>query len=288
MATGHRDRRTGRDGHSGGKRHATGARGFTLLEMTIATAIFGLLASGAILATTSWLQKQSLDRTNKTLDKIESALTLFVVQRGHLPCPYDPAAAAPGTYVDGNCTVGQQHVGVLPYRDMGLQRTDAIDGWNRYITYAVDTAWTANPADVNPPTPFLSGGNLTTLAGLAASSPPTGGTTGADALLDVRDSDSEGGAEDVCKPPASPAGTRAAVCAAYVLVSHGEDGSGAFIAFTGGGQTATPAGARAEAENADGDEVFAAEAFTAAPSDTQFRHFVRFRTPAQILRDALQ
>ncbi|MFA7431312.1 MAG: type II secretion system protein, partial [Rhodospirillaceae bacterium] len=58
--------------------------GFTLIEMSIAVAIFGLLASGAIMATSAWLGKQALDKTAKNLDKIESALTLYVVQNGAL------------------------------------------------------------------------------------------------------------------------------------------------------------------------------------------------------------
>lgn len=266
--------------HRGG-RHAAGARGFTLLEMAIATAVFGLLASGAILATSAWLGKQSLDGTRKSLDRIESALTLYVVQHGFLPCPYSPAMAAPGTYVGNNCTaVGEQYVGVLPYRDMGLQRSDVMDGWNRYITYAVDATWTDNPTAATPATPFFDGaGNLLTLSGL--------NTAGATAVLDVRDALSNGAAQFVCKPAGSGVAVRTGVCAAYVLVSHGEDGAGAFLAF-GGGTVAVPAGARAENENSDGDEIFAAEAFTAGAGDSHFQHILRFRSPAQILRDTLQ
>ncbi|MGC2856738.1 type II secretion system protein [Novispirillum sp. DQ9] len=276
---------TGRTHRRG--RGAAGARqdGFTLIEMAIATAIFGLLASGAIMATSAWLGKQALDRTNKNLDRIESALTLYVVQNGRLPCPYDPTAAA-GIYVGANCTgAGEHFVGVLPYRILGLQRTDVIDGWNRYLTYAVDADWTGDPTAA-PGGPFFSGTTLQSLSGLAEAAAPAGGSTGADALLDVRDAASEGAAEDVCKPAGAPAPTRTAICAGYVLVSHGEDGDGALLAF-GGGQRGTTAGARAEIENSDGDDVFAAEAFTDAPSDTQFGHILRYRTPAQILRDAL-
>lgn len=255
---------------NGGKRRPAGAgqRGFTLIEMAIATAIFGLLASGAILATSAWLGKQALDRTSKNLDRIESALTLYVVQNGRLPCPYDWTAAV-GTYVGTNCTAAgaTEFVGVLPYRDLGLQRTDILDGWNRYITYGVDADWTDDPTAGAPASPFWTGGSLSSLSELAAAGP--------NALIDVRDA---GGTS--CIPAGDP---DSPTCGAYALVSHGEDGNGAPLAF-GGAQRATVAGATAEIENADSDAVFAAEAFA---GDTAFSHIVRFRTPAQILRDAL-
>lgn len=253
--------------------HKGAQQGFTLIEMAIAVAIFGLLASGAIMATSAWLGKQALDKTARNLDRIESALTVYMVQNGGLPCPYNNNNVPAGTPVALDCTVVTFAVGIVPYRALGLQRTDVLDGWNRYITYAVDSDWD----DVNqwffvapPATP------LHTLQSLVDPDPLTGGP-GASALLDVQDST----ATSCITAPA----TDDPRCAAYVLVSHGEDGNGAYTNFTGGqrGGAPPPAVAVAEGENSDGDATFAAEAWA---GDNQFDHIVRFRTPGQILRDA--
>lgn len=246
--------------------HKGAQQGFTLIEMAIAVAIFGLLASGAIMATSAWLGKQALDKTAKNLDRIESALTLYVIQNGALPCPY---LGAVNTY-SGNCSGATHYVGLLPYRDLGLQRTDVLDGWNRYITYAVDNFWADDQTVSN--TPYFNGGSLITLNDMSAT-----GTVSGNAALVVNDASGAGCAA----PPATS-------CAAYVLVSHGEDGNGAYTDFPGARRPNAPAPAAAEIENADDDITFAAEAYdiTTGTADTQFDHIVRFRTPAQILRDA--
>lgn len=240
--------------------HRGAQQGFTLIEMAIAVAIFGLLASGAVLATSAWLGKQALDRTAKNLDRIESAITVFMVQNGNLPCPYLGAA---GTFA-GNCTGAGHYVGLVPYRHLGLQRTDVLDGWNRYITYAVDDSWSDDQTATN--TPYLDATAGNTLRQLNNLPVP-------DAALDVRDATNQ--------PCANP--LPAANCAAYVLVSHGEDGNGAYIGFAGARRPNSTQTSLAEDENNDDDAVFAAEARAA---DAQFDHIVRFRTPGQILRDA--
>jgi prepilin-type N-terminal cleavage/methylation domain-containing protein len=184
--------------------------GFTLIEMSIAVAIFGMLASGAIMATSAWLGKQAMDRTAKNLDRIESALTVYVVQNGGLPCPYNNTVTPP-TALAGCATAGTPptlaYVGIVPYRDLGLQRADVLDGWNRYITYAAESDWTFVAGNQ----PFFNGGTLADLSQLT--------TAGANANLRVQDA-----GEADCGAPAP-------TCGAYVLVSHGEDGNGAFIGF---------------------------------------------------------
>ncbi len=247
-------------------------QGFTLIEMAIAVAIFGLLASGAIMATSAWLGKQALDKTAKNLDRIESALTVYVVQNGGLPCPYNNAVTPPtavATCSDANpLLAAQAFVGIVPYRVLGLQRTDVLDGWNRYITYAIDSDWRF----FGTYQPFFDGsGALETLQGLA--------TVGADANLRVQDA----GEADCWAPSNQPA------CAAYVLVSHGEDGNGAFTNFNGGQRAVAPGGAEAENSDIATNMIFAAEAYDGtggSAADTQFDHILRFRTPGQILRDA--
>ncbi len=63
-----------------------------------------------------------------------------------LPCPADGTAPVDGAGVSGsaegveNCgipTSGTAYVGVIPWKTMGLQPTDALDGWGHRIGYAV-------------------------------------------------------------------------------------------------------------------------------------------------------
>lgn len=254
--------------------HKGAQQGFTLIEMAIAVAIFGLLASGAIMATSAWLGKQALDKTAKNLDRIESALTVYMVQMGRLPCPYDPTTVAPGTYVDCTDVAVNAYVGLVPYRDLGLQRVDVLDGWNRYITYAVD----GQKADGTPFNGALSAisdndGNTNPFLVLAS-----GGT--ADSEIEVQDGAGEG-----CKTP-GPA--QRAVCAAYVLISHGEAGRGGFANFNVT-PTNPPASHSVEQLNSPTVAGFDATVYGAEPAagDEGFEHILRYRTAAQILREIL-
>ncbi len=134
----------------------TSDRGFTLIEMAIVLLILGL-ALGMVLNVTSGMrdaQNRQLVRTQ--LDTLETALANFVAVNKRLPCPANgllasgtanagietlspgpPPAALPPK---GTCNPASQINGVIPWVSLGLTESDATDPWLGRMTYRVDPA----------------------------------------------------------------------------------------------------------------------------------------------------
>ncbi|MGE0356778.1 MAG: type II secretion system protein [Burkholderiales bacterium] len=75
--------------------------------------------------------------TDARLRKIQDALVAYAVLKGRLPCP---AVGNPGTgdaAPDAPTTACTAPDGVVPWRTLALRREDALDGWNRQISYRV-------------------------------------------------------------------------------------------------------------------------------------------------------
>jgi hypothetical protein len=155
-------------------------------------------------------------QTATSLAVAAAALEQFASQTGRLPCParpdVDDGLAVPNA-ASANCTYPQ---GVLPWATIGMRREDAIDGWGWKISYRVYSGNTGMTQDqgasmVNCDTsPTLGSSGRDSTTGLCL---PTHATLPSDFLsgkgLDVTD----------FGVPYS---------AAYVLLSHGPSGFGAY------------------------------------------------------------
>ncbi len=224
--------------------------GFSLIEMSMVLAIIGLLMGGGLLAITTVLERNKRTQTFQSLDKIEEALTLYVIRYTRLPCP---ASGTAGTGLSdptgsGACTEPNANTGIVPWRTLGIEQALARDGWGNMISYAVS--------------------NLTTDNNMLRS-----GTTYPAGTLIVNNA---AGAE------VTPGATDRA---AYVLISHGKNGAGACCAAGGGTKTGSPAAVAsgAEAENNDGDTTFV-QNDPIQVTATYFDDIVRWRTAAYIVQ----
>jgi prepilin-type N-terminal cleavage/methylation domain-containing protein len=131
--------------------------GFSLIELCIVMMISGLLLSGFLHVQSASQQKQRYDTTKMRLRDIRTALTLYVVTRGHLPCPASPS----GDYSADQCAdsgagpgkdVGRYNInptrmptspldevwtGIIPMQELRFDREQIQDGWGNRFTYAV-------------------------------------------------------------------------------------------------------------------------------------------------------
>jgi prepilin-type N-terminal cleavage/methylation domain-containing protein len=223
-------------------------RGFTLVEMAIVILIIGLLAGiGADLARR--MERDSrIARTEAALAGVGEALALFAMRQKRLPCPADGALAEDDPQAGredfegggpGDCL--RQTNGVVPHVALGIGAAAARDGWNRRLTYRVDPVLTRDrsaegrncaSADAGEACPCPGGGMDLSCIDPRAIGEGRGGID--DVLARFHGT---GVGLEVCAAAGCPDGadlmTRGAGnAAAYVLVSHGRGGRGAFT--TGG------------------------------------------------------
>ncbi len=181
-------------------------KGFSLIEIAIVLVVVGLLISGGLVGLAPVLQSNRVSQTNAQMDRIEQALVLYVIQNGCLPCPAVPAALtgratdSAGAYstgcgdAAGTCTAPGVTLGIVPWVNLGLAREDVIDAYGAFIDYAPATGLNLSNRMVRtPPSTYPA-----PAAGLQVES-----ADGTRQTLNALTSDG----------------------AAYVLISHGQDGS---------------------------------------------------------------
>jgi prepilin-type N-terminal cleavage/methylation domain-containing protein len=114
-------------------------QGFTLVEMAVVLAIFGLLIGGLLTSLSAQVEQRSREETRVVLENAKEALIGFVISNKYLPCPdvsTVPNGLEGARSADNKCTVP---VGVLPWRVLGVRGTDA---WGRYLKYHVSRNFT--------------------------------------------------------------------------------------------------------------------------------------------------
>jgi prepilin-type N-terminal cleavage/methylation domain-containing protein len=207
--------------------------GFTLIEVVVVMLIFTVVIAMAAMLTRGISAAQKRSVTATRMAAVDAALILFVQQQKRLPCPADgtkdTSAAGVGVEepVGGGVCTGNQQNGVVPWRTLGLTETDATDGWDRRLTYRVgpllaqtggmDLSW-CDPAGTAP----LGGTTCVTGCTGTACTPP--GLYLAGKGLQVRDN---GGVTVLMEP--NPAALEPHTGAAYVMLSAGESGGGAYL-----------------------------------------------------------
>lgn len=216
--------------------------GFTLVEIAIALVIFALVLSGFIAILNVQQTSTRISTTQQKQQAIKQALIAYVAKNNFLPCPADPSLqpgaanygmsqpnADPAVVCSGVTTTNgpATHRGVLPFVTLGLTEPDVFDGYHQRFTYIVTSAATklASSSVASMRGNMLIHSTTPVQIGLAAAGNQINGCS------------------------ASPTDTN--TCNNYavvVLISHGQNGNGAFVAD--GSQSAVPAANVSEQQNA--------------------------------------
>lgn len=216
------------------------SRGFTLIELAIVIIVISLLVVPSMKAFQTWQEQSRRTANQQRLAAVQQSLANFMLQYGRLPCPssfiarsadadyerevvplclnqdgktYTPDGK--GTFAATGRSTPKQIppvnpdiiIGAVPVRDLGLPDSMREDAWGHLFTYAVSASET------------------TTLGGGAG-------------VIDVVDEHGHSVlpyAADRTNPDKISTGT-----ALYVLVGHGKDGKGAYLAHPGAAVTAPP------------------------------------------------
>lgn len=177
--------------------------GFSLLELSIVLVILGILGGMGLPLLRSHRNHGNLMKTKEHQTYVLDALAAFVETHRRFPCPADPKArgADYGLEPKERRCQGAKAEGILPFKTLGISERFARDGFKRLMTYAVDP----NLADreYENRVHLAPGGRLVVKnqEGFSVMGPPLG---------------------------------RIPDCIAFVLISHGKSGVGAFLQGQGG------------------------------------------------------
>jgi hypothetical protein len=202
-------------------------------------AVLLLIVIGGILATLAFFRsKDQGERSGQDVqrfEKIQSALVQFVAANSRLPCPANPTAN-PETGTENRTALSatcNSPTGTVPWASLGIRRDDAIDAHGWRISYRVYTgtagsltqdggASTVN-CDTNEPWPASLTPVVGSAGGLCRATKDTLETTFLTSAKGLS---------------VTWFGT-SITDAAYVLVSHGSSGLGAFTSTVPSVQTPT-------------------------------------------------
>ncbi|MDB2414400.1 prepilin-type N-terminal cleavage/methylation domain-containing protein [Rickettsiales bacterium] len=249
--------------------------GFSLIELSVVISVAATIAVGYLAWTRPNTTSDAVNsiETQRKISEIASAIEAFRVQRNRLPCPAnkllreDNTMASSTNFYDNDygtedldtssstinslTTYGvdcPNSLGSVPAKSLGLDASYMYDGWGRRFTYHVSDT--------------LCGTDLNV----------TGNYTQAMSELEgCTELDYANNAGNITVN--NPSGT-ITKGAAYVVVSHGSNGKGAYLAS--GAQLANDGGAN-EQENGDADTTYYKADYSSAYDD-----IIYFRTKQQI------
>jgi type II secretory pathway pseudopilin PulG len=134
--------------------------GFSLVEMSIILTMFAVLMASLLSDTTQKRTEAAYMTTQNRMEKVADAIESYVRYHGHIPCPASlttalssatfgssvvtcqtPATTVAGTTLINNASGAsdqyQMIAGMIPVRELGLREQDAMDAWQRRITYVM-------------------------------------------------------------------------------------------------------------------------------------------------------
>ena len=272
------------------KRAQRGA-GAVFIVIVLVIAALVVLAVGAFVRSSNAVS--DLGQSTAHLAAAAAALDQFAGASGRLPCPADPAADTGDEVRAGpsfvTCTYPQ---GTLPWRTIGMRRDDSFDPWGWKISYRV---WTNSPSGVGSFTQDNGASmvNCDTVQALSLRQPLDGSglcpaahdTT--DAYFVAGTGIPEGKGLVVVDFGTQYDATKTTGGAAYVLISHGPTGLGAYTAS--GAQQPLPTSAD-ELSNTAATGPFVAKAASStdvsAGDATHFDDLLLYRTVTDLAKRA--
>lgn len=227
------------------------SRGFTLIEIALSLLIVGLSLGLILKYTGSMRDTQGRLGVRSQLDIIDTALANFVALNKRLPCPargtLASGAATAGTETlspgpppaalpaKGLCNPQTQVNGVVPWVTLGLTEADVTDPWRGRMTYRTDP----NLAHGTPLVKLMDMSSCDPAGTAAAGAggicqtavPPcaaSGGCTSPSNFLANKGLDVWDGVNGAAGWAVRQNNRVSGTGAAYVVISHGPTGAGAY------------------------------------------------------------
>lgn len=248
-----------------GRRHPA-RNGFSLLELSVVIVVVALIVSFGLSLGGNAIKAAERVTTQERMAAIKDALEAHFKYYGYLPCPYDrrltpkdtgfgvesrpaqgdPCDTSPGLVLAAPAT-GNVLIGGLPVRALGLPDSYAADAWGNKFTYGVSEGLTLSAVNYTTTKPALQ----------INSGDRTGTNYMVTTALPIPD--------PTVTHPATPGGG-----AAYIVISHGPDGRGAYPLTLDSIPVACGAGAQNDVGNCNDSGEFYDTAYNDGTNDSLF------------------
>jgi hypothetical protein len=190
------------------------------------------------------------ERTAKSLRQVSDALVAYATLNRRLPCPAAGSSTSGDAEPATAATACTSPAGVVPWKSLGLRQEDALDGWGRRISYRVQSGATGFTQSDG-----VSMTDCNWNAAIKNSVDPMYNQLDAGGKCKVTPAHSTRDTQVAATPFLAGKGLSAqdelgttTAGLAFVLLSHGETGAGAWPA-DGGTQLAAPASGGREFAN---------------------------------------
>lgn len=225
--------------------------GFSLIEMAIVLMILGIIGGMSLHLFTAQLHRAAYLKTRENQEYALTAIAAFVEKNRRFPCPADPKAMGLEYGIEPKerkCPTAKAE-GILPFRTLGISEVFAKDGFKRWMTYVIDS----NLADKD------NEDYMETVVGKQIT------------LLTEQD-----------LPIIADQSSRIPNFVAFLLISHGESGGGAFLGNGKSGRITILSPSSQKRENQDGNFVFIESPYTDdlirwESRDHFLKHYVRWK-----------
>lgn len=140
-------------------------KGLTLIDVSVALLIIGLLIAPILYGLQEYRETRARDVTTTNIAAVDAAIREYFVENDFYPCPANPALprnnAAHGISQvgpGGACTIlntAGLAEGSIPHEELGLDQKQVYDGWGYKLLYAVDNSRASNRAIATPSGPAI-------------------------------------------------------------------------------------------------------------------------------------
>ncbi len=122
-------------------------KGYILIEVSIVVIVLSLAMAVMVPIYNTYQQRNAVFETKQRIDVISKAFSSYAQTRWRLPCPADSMVAS-GTQFGverSACDVNVPDAhGIVPYRTLGIPEQYVKDGYGNFFTYVVSPDFTAD------------------------------------------------------------------------------------------------------------------------------------------------
>jgi len=112
--------------------------GFSLIELAIVLVILGMIAGMSLPLLTAHITRTAFHKTRSNQEYVVNALAAFMEKNKRFPCPGEPQKEGAKFGLAQESCFMEKAKGIIPFKTLGISEVYAHDGFKRLMTYVVE------------------------------------------------------------------------------------------------------------------------------------------------------